>query len=55
MIVEGVQDYILDTYETAYNLLSAGLHRRQTGKTESNDMSSRSHCILNIMLMQRPK
>lgn len=28
---------------------------RRTGRTDSNEISSRSHCILNIMLMQRPK
>lgn len=55
VIVEGVQDYILDTYETAHQMLHKGLTMRQTGKTDSNDVSSRSHCILNIMLMQRSK
>jgi len=55
VIVEGVQEFTLEDLSAAYQMLCQGLEMRRTGKTDSNEMSSRSHCVLNVMLMQRPK
>lgn len=50
--VEDLTVYNVENYEHAMELLKNGISRRATGTTCSNDQSSRSHSIFNIILIQ---
>ncbi|KAL7722205.1 Kinesin-like protein [Entamoeba marina] len=51
--VEGLSDQEINNCEEALKLTSIGFKQRHTGRTLSNDRSSRSHCIFTIYLQSK--
>jgi len=50
--VDGLSEWVVRTPQEIFKLMARGAASRATGKTKLNDMSSRSHAILRIILEQ---
>ena len=50
--VEGATEYTLNSVEMAMKLISRGINNRITGSHRLNDVSSRSHCIIMLTILQ---
>ena len=53
--VNGLQEEVVTSKQRVKNLISKGLHRRQTGATKLNLESSRSHTIFRMVIETRHK
>ncbi|KAH3661749.1 hypothetical protein OGAPHI_005927 [Ogataea philodendri] len=51
--IEGLEEFHIKTAKEGLELLKQGLQRRQTAATKMNDLSSRSHTIFSINLLQK--
>ena len=50
--MEGLTQWVVQSPEAVYQLLSIGGHQRVISQTRSNDVSSRSHTVFTIILDQ---
>jgi len=53
--VMGLTEHVVNSPEEMENLLAQGSGKRHTSSTKMNEVSSRSHAICTITLLQRPK
>ncbi len=51
--VEGLHDYVVNTYAEAKQLINVGLDNRAMAPTAMNITSSRSHTVLTVHLEQK--